>query len=291
MKQKILDINIDFDLSYSDVISRVEEKLSEGTYGKCVCTTNPEFIVDAQTDIDFKNIINTAFLSVPDGFGVLYARKYINLVSNSQFSKATGLSRFMNLLVLGLKVGFSKDVTLNNTITGVELTEQLCATAADKGYTVGLLGGSYDKDVSGDMATDTAEILKNRYPGLKVIFATSEFSRDKKDDESTLAYINSCMKQAGVVDIDLLFVAYNHVHQEKWITRNAYKIPAKVSIGVGGTFAYITGYQRIEPKIYKRFHLSWLYRLFTQPRRLRRVMNAFPIFPLKVFLNEYKNIR
>lgn len=290
MKQKILDINIDFDLSYSDVVSRIEKKLSEGTYGNCVCTTNPEFIVDAQSDIDFKFIINTALLSVPDGFGVLYARKYINLVSQSKVSARAGPSRFMNLLFLGLKVGFSKDTTLNNTITGVELTEQLCAVAAAKGYTVGLLGGSYDKGAGGDMATDAAEILKKRYPGLKVIFATSEFNRDKKDDDRTMTYINSCMKKQNVVDIDLLFVAYNHVHQEKWITRNAYKIPAKVSIGIGGTLAYITGYQRKAPIIYKKLHLSWLYRLFTQPRRFRRVINAFPIFPIKVFLNEYKKL-
>jgi N-acetylglucosaminyldiphosphoundecaprenol N-acetyl-beta-D-mannosaminyltransferase len=96
------------------------------------------------------------------------------------------------------------------------------------------------------------------------------------------------MREKGVSNIDILLVAYNHGYQDKWIVRNAYKIPATVSMGVGRTFALLTGYQPKDPVYIENLNLSWLYRLFTQPARYKRILKAFPLFPIKLYENNLK---
>jgi N-acetylglucosaminyldiphosphoundecaprenol N-acetyl-beta-D-mannosaminyltransferase len=96
------------------------------------------------------------------------------------------------------------------------------------------------------------------------------------------------MSVKGIKSIDLTFVAYNHLNQEKWIYRNKDKIASTMSIGVGGTFDYVIGIQKMPPTVIKKLHLSWLYRLTMEPWRFSRVAKAFPVFPIKVFLDSVK---
>lgn len=290
--KKVLNVRVDFGLNVEEVVSRVEEMLDDEKC-HCICTTNPEFVIDAQNDEEFKKIINESDLSVPDGNGVLYANYYISQVS--KFNR--GLFFTVRCFLYGIYFGLSsvlKEYDMGKGVTGVELTHKFCELAAAKGYNVFLLGG-WPKDFRGrnmktgsDFATQTAEILKGKYPGLKVIGASSQFSRDECDDENTVAYIKDCMKKEGVSKIDFLFVAYNHIHQEKWIVRNRCKIPAKVCVGVGGTFDYINGHMKYAPEIYRNLRIEWLYKLLTQPWRYKRIFKAFPTFPIKIFCDVIK---
>ena len=103
--------------------------------------------------------------------------------------------------------------------------------------------------------------------------------------DNRIDYIKKVMVEKGINKIDFLFVAYNHLHQEKWIMRNKDKIPAKVSIGCGGTFDFIVGNCSLPPDIYAKYNLGWLYRLIKQPWRIKRIIKAFPIFPMKVYVD------
>ncbi len=40
-----------------------------------LCTVNPEFIMAAQNDLEFKRILNQSALNIPDGIGVVWAAK------------------------------------------------------------------------------------------------------------------------------------------------------------------------------------------------------------------------
>ena len=196
--------------------------------------------------------------------------------------------------ILGVLMGIShifKNIK-EERITGVDLTYKICEVASRKGYAVFFLGGrpknffgKHKEIYQKEMAVLTAEKLKELYPSLNVIGASSKFSREQRDDKDTLDYIKVCMDNSGVSHIDFLFVAYNHNWQEKWIVRNIYKIPAKVSVGLGGTFDYIMGHSRLPPNILVKMNLGWLYRLITQPWRISRIFKAFPNFPLKVYKN------
>ena len=88
------------------------------------------------------------------------------------------------------------------------------------------------------------------------------------------------MKDYEVTGIDFLFVGYNHIHQEKWIARNSSKIPAKVSIGVGGTFDYLSGFLT-RPSSYK---YEWLKKLLYRPFKFKRIFKAVFVLPYLVFV-------
>jgi N-acetylglucosaminyldiphosphoundecaprenol N-acetyl-beta-D-mannosaminyltransferase len=252
-----------------------------------ICTTNPEFIIDAQTNSYFREIINKSDLSLPDGSGIVMAKRYLNEVEKYPKNFLFPLKA----LFCGLRSGLSSWGAMLELIPGVELFSKLCTLSAKEGYTVAFLGGrprnSSGKRVASDIdiARKTADILKRTLPALRVIYASSAQSADETDDLPTLDELHRAMKEQHVSSIDFLFVAYNHVRQEAWIVRNASKIPAKVSIGVGGTFDYVSGFQKLPSTAYISTHTGWLYRLLQEPWRFKRIFHAFPLFPVLVYIN------
>ena len=72
--------------------------------------------------------------------------------------------------------------------------------------------------------------------------------------------------------------------------RNKDKIPAKVSIGCGGTFDFIVGNSSHPTEFYAKKNLGWLYRLIKQPWRIKRILKAFPKFPMKIYSYSIKDM-
>jgi N-acetylglucosaminyldiphosphoundecaprenol N-acetyl-beta-D-mannosaminyltransferase len=295
--KKILDVRVDFGLDMSGVIKIIENKLLKDNKNHLICTTNPEFIMDAQEDEEFKKIINDSSLSTPDGVGVLYAREYLKKVNRFDKNMFFPIRCLFYGIWLGLSSIFFQKSKNRSRITGVDLTYEICDLSSKKGYSILFLGGrprnslgNFDTEDDSDMSTSAANLMREKYQGVNIVGSTSQFSRDPHDDENTIGYIKDVMNEKNINRIDFLFVAYNHVNQEKWIMRNKDKIPAKISIGCGGTFDYIVGNCALPPNSYINMDLGWLYRLIKQPWRLKRILKAFPLFPLKVYIYSIKNI-
>ena len=293
-RKKILGVNVDLGLTMDDAIAEIERLLDTEGENQLVATTSPYFIMSALKDTEFFNIINHAALSVPDGVGVLYANHYLNKVSKLKKGVLFPIKAFFAGLQCGVE-GFTKRSEFGRTITGVELTYRLCELAEKKGYSVFLLGGGkrnkrgrriVQKDY--DMAQHAEKILKTLYPKIRIIGATSQFSRKSIDDNKTLTYITNCMNKENIKRLDILLVAYNPLEQEKWIHRNANKIPTRISVGVGRTYNYITNDMKQPSNIYEKMHLLWLYTFIKQPWRVKRMMMTFPLFPLKVYNESLK---
>lgn len=103
MIKRVLGVKID-DVSLNEAIKIVERWLDDKKKHYIV-TPNPEFLVTANSDPEFKKILNNADLAIPDG--------------------------------MGLKL--SGDI---ECITpGIDLMEALIKMAEEKGFTVGFLGG------------------------------------------------------------------------------------------------------------------------------------------------------
>jgi len=220
------------------------EKLQEKFY---IVTPNPEILVYANKHQEFKSILNNARLALPDGVGVILAGK-----------------------ILG------KPFT--ERVTGVDLLEKLCQEASKKPITVGFLGGGPK------IAERTAECLVKKYPGLKVVFANSEWPNrgpvkssfpasapskpHKSSDEVRAVGIPPAF--ATPRSIDILFVAYGFPKQEEWMAENLKKIPVKVAMSVGGAFDYISGNVSRAPLLIRLIGFEWFYRLIAQPWRIKR---------------------
>jgi N-acetylglucosaminyldiphosphoundecaprenol N-acetyl-beta-D-mannosaminyltransferase len=225
-KEFVLEVKID-DLNLDEAISLVKGWLSNNEK-HWIATPNPEMVMLAQKDLEFKQILNSADLSIPDGVG---------------------------LKLVGVK----------NRVTGVDLMEQLIQF---DDISVGLLGSAKG------VAEKASECLLKKYPGIN------------------FAYINDGgpfidSKTFDIPKLDILFVAFGHGKQEKWIDKNLANIPVKVAMGVGGAFDYFSGNVPRAPKILRTLGLEWIFRLLIQPWRIKRQLVLIS-FVWKILLAKLK---
>lgn len=237
-KKNILGTGIT-DATKKEVLEYIIKSLENFKKKYFVVTPNSEFLVLANKNLEFRNILNRAELASADGVGVIIAGK-----------------------ILG------KD--LRGRFTGVDLVESLCKRVAEKPITVGFLGGR------GGVAEKTAECLQKNYPGLKVGFVGEKWPKGHFGrlphvaDDARSGFSNLAIKQFSNKTIDILFVAFGAPKQEFWISENLQTLPVKIAIGVGGAFDYISGKTPRAPGFIRSIGLEWLFRLIIQPWRIKR---------------------
>lgn len=244
-KQKtILGVKVD-STTLDEAVSRIEGWLKKG--GKhYIVTTNVEFIIAAQKDPEFKNILNRADLSISDSNRLNWAYR---------IKRENNLGKKLLLWPLFLIPNIlEEDIAV---LTGVDLMDKLCGHFSKKPVTIGLLGGMEG------LAEDTAKCLQQKHPGLKISFAKSG---GKVSKEGEAVKIN-------LPKTDFLFVAFGQIKQEKWIAKNIDRVDAKVFMGVGGAFDYLSNRTPRAPLVMRKLGLEWLYRLFKQPWRIKRFGN------------------
>lgn len=201
-------------------------------------TVNPEFVMAAQRNADFRAAINAASLVVADGIGVVWATRYL---------KAPTPER----------------------ITGVDTLVALakrCATASYRLYLLGAAPG---------VAEEAATRLQALAPGLQIAGTYAGSPAPTEEEE--------IIERVRAARADVLCVAYGAPAQDLWIARNLTRLPVALAVGVGGAYDFISGRQRRAPHLMRRLGLEWLYRLYREPWRWRRML-ALPRFALLVIL-------
>lgn len=153
-------------------------------------------------------------------------------------------------------VGLKFSGKVRNTLSGADLMEALVKLAAEKGFVISFLGGREG------VAKLAGECLLKKYPGLKIAFAGSG---GQVNNNGQITEENFRLPPT-----DILFVAFGHIKQEKWIVKNLDKIPAKLIMGVGGTFDYLSGMLPRAPVWLRSLGFEWLFRLAVQPSRITR---------------------
>ncbi len=71
----ILGVNIHA-VTYAETVALIEQFIAAGE-PRQLCTVNPEFVLTAQEDAEFRGIINRAALALPDGIGLLKAARFL----------------------------------------------------------------------------------------------------------------------------------------------------------------------------------------------------------------------
>jgi len=67
---------------------------------------------------------------------------------------------------------------------------------------------------------------------------------------------------------DILLIAFGNPKQEIWFDRNRDRLKVPVSIGVGGTFEFITGSVARAPQWMQKAGIEWIFRIVQDPKRL-----------------------
>ena len=87
----------------------------------------------------------------------------------------------------------------------------------------------------------------------------------------------------------VIFVGLGVPRQELWIAQNRFLCPQATWIGVGGSFDVWAGVKSRAPAWLADNYLEWLYRLYQEPWRWRRML-ALPQFAWKALVHRLTNM-
>lgn len=209
-----------------------------------IVTVNPEILLEAKRDATYRDILRQADLRVADGFGVTCAA----------FVNGQHITR----------------------VTGVELAEKLLDEAVIHNWNVAFIGG--EPGVA-EKALATQQTQRPTLRGFAL--QGGKIGADGMGDDTDAEAIHQITMQAP----DVVLVAFGHPKQERWIAKNLPTLPSvKVILGIGGTFDYWAGIVPRAPKWLQTIGLEWLYRLFREPWRWKRIWRAVVVFPLSVLV-------
>lgn len=269
----ILGVQVDA-VTKRELLAALGRDLKSGKRVRIVTVTN-EIIMRAASDPAYLRIVNAADYRIPDSTGILWAATYLNKPLRGPLRRLRSRTQAWWLLVwLAIWPSRAKRV-ITETVPGSELSFDLAALCAKFGYGLYLLGGAPG------VAEAAADRLREHYPKLTVNGSGhGRYVPTAAADRSTRAAVAAAKPR-------IVLVAYGAPKQEQWIARNLGKLPKPVvAIGVGGTLDYLAGAQSVHgggaakqpPSVVRRHGFEWLWRLFTQPSRWRRIVTAFPKF-------------
>lgn len=143
-------------------------------------------------------------------------------------------------------------------ISGSDLVPELCTVAAQKGYTLFLLGGKEG------IAEKAKKRLEEQLPTIKIVGTYAPpFGFERNETE--LNIINNMISE---VHPDMLIACFGCPKQEKWIYENYKKYDATVSICAGATVDFLAGNVKRAPKWMSEHGLEWFYRFLQEPKRM-----------------------
>lgn len=144
--------------------------------------------------------------------------------------------------------------------------------------------------------------LRHRITGVEALLILRRICSEQGKRLVTVGSADA-MIDAGVVDRelaanivervtamqpDVIAIGLGQGKQEEVIERHAASWPtARIIIGVGGAIDMLSGRQWRAPRLIRAIGLEWLWRLLTQPWRLRRILNAVIVFPFLILRQKF----
>jgi N-acetylglucosaminyldiphosphoundecaprenol N-acetyl-beta-D-mannosaminyltransferase len=158
---------------------------------------------------------------------------------------------------------------------GIELAEALLqeSTRLPQSASIFFYGGAPG------VTADAALQLQNRMPGLNVVGTQNGYLKDP-ETQIFLDHLRSLRPQ-------IIYVGLGVPRQEHWIAAHRHLVPDAIWIGVGGSFDIWAERKQRAPAWLRNNHLEWVYRLYQEPWRWRRMV-ALPHFAWRALLAKFK---
>ncbi|MEH2283417.1 MAG: WecB/TagA/CpsF family glycosyltransferase [Nostoc sp.] len=154
---------------------------------------------------------------------------------------------------------------------GIELAEKLLQALGQQktGTKIFFYGGAPG------VAANAADFWQQQIPDLNIVGTHSGYHSPEEEAQlrQTLAQLQP----------QVIFVGLGVPRQELWIAENRHLCPQAIWIGVGGSFDIWSGTKTRAPAWLGNNNLEWLYRLYQEPWRWRRML-ALPAFAVKAFV-------
>lgn len=162
-------------------------------------------------------------------------------------------------------------------ITGADLAEEILRLASTYQKKMFILGGSdaVNKKAVKNITRYTLHVT--RIKGLGGKFTESK-----------------AIKEIAEYQPHILFVALGVPKQERFINRllktKNLKLKTTLLMGIGGAIDFWARPSLRAPKFLQRAGLEWLWRLFFQPWRLPRIINAIIVFPTLIMKDRLSKV-
>ena len=163
----------------------------------------------------------------------------------------------------GRKLGYE----VPERVAGYDLFLNLMAEAAQKNFKVFFFGAAPG------VAEEAKQKCETLYPGISIVGCRNGYFKDVDN--------NSIVEEINNSGADLLFVALGAPKQEKWLAKYEDTLNPSLLMGIGGSFDVVAGKMERAPKWMQDASLEWLFRLYKQPSRFRRML-VLPKFVIKV---------
>ncbi len=224
-KQRLLNTyvsNVNMDEALHEISRQIED--NQKSY---IVALNVDVVVKIEKDPYLQDIMNQADLSLVDGKPLVWIAKWHKR-------------------------------PVKEKISGSDLVPELCKIAAEKGYTIFIIGGKKG------VAEKAKANLEKELPRIKIV-GTYAPSIGFEKDEIELEKINKIITNSHP---DILIACLGCPKQEKWIFENYQKYDAVVSICAGATVDFLSGNVNRAPKWMADHGFEWVYRLLQEPKRL-----------------------
>lgn len=152
----------------------------------------------------------------------------------------------------------SRGVTVKEKISGSDLMPQVCQMAADKGFSVFILGGKEE------VAQKAQQNMRSLYPTLDLRGTYSPplgFENDPAECQKIVQLLNE-------KDPDILFLCLGCPKQEKWWLANHEKLHLGVCLCAGASVDFMAGEVKRAPCWMSEHGLEWFFRFLMEPQRL-----------------------
>lgn len=235
-------------------LNQVVEQVTIGSNKLTViCTPNPEQVVLARSNAQFRDDLLEADLLLPDGVGVIWTSRLLALVG--------------------------KSTPLPQRIAGVDLVLELLKDAVKNHKKVLVIGGrGYGGDSVADTSTrlyklQTTTALSEKLPVSEedlMAFWTEGYQDVARPTVQETKQVRAIIEK---IQPQYVFVALGAPYQERWLGEFRLFLKqeqVQVAMAVGGSFDILLGKLKRAPAAMRTLHLEWLYRLLQEPWRWRR---------------------
>jgi N-acetylglucosaminyldiphosphoundecaprenol N-acetyl-beta-D-mannosaminyltransferase len=275
--ESITILNIPFTtLNKSEILQLLEKNFqSKQPQQLFLATPNPEMLLAADKNPHFKSTLQNTSLNLPDGNGIIWANYYFQKTAHQKNKFWLVLYGFISLVVFAFLPKTQKQ-PFQQAIHGSDFTLDICQNSISK-HGLFLLGNK--NGLQPNSAALSAEKLQKKHSQLKISGST-----DSQPSDSTL------IEKINQSEAEILLVGFGAPAQENWLAENLSKMPKiKLAMGVGGTFDFISGTMPRAPRWMRQIGLEWLFRLYKQPKRIKRIFNAVVVFPLRIIKSRLAN--
>lgn len=222
-----------------------------------VFTPNPEFLVEASKDSDFRDLLNKADINLPDGIGLLWASRILGRPIKERVSGADVVEKL-------LEVGNKK--------------WEMRSESGSEGekWVIGIVAARRGEAAEAELQIRT---LATKYPNIE--FVNLDVIARINDKLKIVLVCHGMKKQEK-------WIMENA--RSSFAKASEGAVNARVFMGIGGSLDFLTGFTKRAPVWIRTLGLEWLWRGLQRPGHWRRIWKATVVFGWRVAREKLRKI-